>query len=420
MSHKPRLNCDIMFQKQKEYVNNDTRFTKVKIWLMHLGINHNGTSFSKESVEEAIPTLANIPILGYIEIDGEYKDFSGHISEVVFENDEKKYIYKGYAYGVIPEDNNARFEKRVCDDGIEREFLVVDGILWNKLSDGVDILNRDIWKHQSMELADGDGDYEGEYDSNYIFHFKKFKFYGACFLGDSYEPAMEGARIELVYSKIKNNIIQQLKNFNKIVKKEEGDKTMENKIDESENKKTQIEENKSFDNNIVEQENTINENSNNFVIQDGSIEKTNENKNSLEYEIELKAKDEEIQKLQLQLKAKDEQLEKITNEFSSYRERIETDSKNELIQQYADRLENNPEYKQLLSDGQLKEYSIDTVKEKLEAIIGRATLKFESYSKKEKDSAKYYFDNESNNGHGGQNSPFGSLVDNYIQKNKNY
>ena len=79
MEKKVEKFIPLIFQKVQDYEANDTRFTKVKIWLMHLHENLNGSYFSKEVVTEAIPTLANTPILAFIEenSDGEI-DFSDH------------------------------------------------------------------------------------------------------------------------------------------------------------------------------------------------------------------------------------------------------------------------------------------------------------------------------------------------------
>jgi hypothetical protein len=185
----------ITFEKINHFDVQDTRFTAVKIFLMHLEENLNGSYFSKKSVENAIPTLANTPILGYIETnkDGE-EDFSNHRKELVKEDGHYRTKYLGSAFGVIPETNNARYEFKTCDDGVEREFLVVDGLLWNKLEDSVDILERDGIKSQSMEIH---SDFTGKYNSkDKLFYFDTFKFYGATFLGDDYNPAMKNASIE--------------------------------------------------------------------------------------------------------------------------------------------------------------------------------------------------------------------------------
>ena len=50
---------NVMFQKIKEYSNEekDTRYIKAKIWIMHTKQNYNNSYFSKESIEEAIPSI---------------------------------------------------------------------------------------------------------------------------------------------------------------------------------------------------------------------------------------------------------------------------------------------------------------------------------------------------------------------------
>lgn len=198
MEKKVEKFIPLIFQKVQDYEANDTRFTKVKIWLMHLHENLNGSYFSKEVVTEAIPTLANTPILAFIEenSDGEI-DFSDHRMVLVKKDGEISIKYLGQAIGVIPSDNNAHFETRLCDDGIEREFLVCEGLIWNKWDDPIDIFNRDVVKWQSMELHD---DYEGYWGDDGLFHFTKFKFFGACALGKDVLPAMHNATIEAQFS----------------------------------------------------------------------------------------------------------------------------------------------------------------------------------------------------------------------------
>lgn len=202
----------ITFEKIKD--SEDTRFTNVKIWLMHLGENKNNSYFSKEHVEAAIPSLANTPILGYIKTDdtGE-EDFSDHRSIIVKEEGKVKVKYIGQAYGMIPETNNAKFEIKKDSDGVEREYLTVEGQLWNKWDDPIDIVERDSVKNQSMELHK---DAEGYFDKKTkLFHFTNFKFFGACILGDDVKPAMSGSTLELAFSQTDFNeyILGQMEEF---------------------------------------------------------------------------------------------------------------------------------------------------------------------------------------------------------------
>src|SRR5206468_8945700 len=105
----------------------------------------------KQSVEEAIPSLALTPILGFMDenSNGE-EDFSNHKMGITKTDEGWVFKYMGHAYGVIPEDNNAQFELRTDDDDIEREYLTCEGLIWTKFSDAVDVISRDGIKSQSM------------------------------------------------------------------------------------------------------------------------------------------------------------------------------------------------------------------------------------------------------------------------------
>src|SRR5690606_30850910 len=182
----------------------DSRFTKVKIYLMHTGKNLNNSYFDKKVVVEAVPSLANIPILGFIEVDNKNQtDFKGHEQRLIIDEDGVRIEYMGRAYGIVPESNNARFEFKTGEDGVEREYLVIDGLLWNKFQDAIDIFDRDGEKPQSMELAPDS--IKGEF-KNGVFHFTEFKFEGACILGSSVKPAMISSLIEKVDFSLTNNI----------------------------------------------------------------------------------------------------------------------------------------------------------------------------------------------------------------------
>lgn len=205
----------VIFQNIKEYEGNDDRFLKIKIWLMHTGINHNYSSFSKEVVNKAIPSLANTPLLAFIEENSEgEQDFSDH--RIVLhrtEDGEYDFKYKGDYIGVIPESNNAKWETRVSDSGELLEYLTVEALMWTKKDEPVDIMKRKGFTSQSMELADI---YTGEFDKDGVFHFESFSFFGACLLGDDVLPAMQNSTAELQFSqdKAQKTIEEKLQEFN--------------------------------------------------------------------------------------------------------------------------------------------------------------------------------------------------------------
>ena len=79
-----RLNrLPVTFEKTGEVAGKDVRFINVTIDVMHTGDNLNGSTFSKEVVEQALDSIKNTPILGYIEQnkDGDL-DFKGHEHEL--------------------------------------------------------------------------------------------------------------------------------------------------------------------------------------------------------------------------------------------------------------------------------------------------------------------------------------------------
>ena len=227
--NKDLLNIPIRFTKKEDCKIKDTRFVKVSIDLCHTLENFNGSFFSKDILEEAIPSLANTPILAYIEKDEtDLDDFSDHRREY----EDGKIAYKGNAIGVIAENNNARFEIKPDDEGVMREYLVVDGLMWTKWNTPLEIFDRRGGQAaQSMEIHE---DCDGYVDENTgLFHFTEVQFYGACILGKDIQPAMAGANIKIDFSvddftKETQTKMEEFKNFQlKIKEGERMDKKLE-------------------------------------------------------------------------------------------------------------------------------------------------------------------------------------------------
>lgn len=192
----------VSFIKKGEYESSDFRFIDVSIDVMHTGANLNKTSFTKNAINKAVPTIRNTPILGYVvdELDEEDKDFKGHEHELRITDKDVKYVYAGQAYGVIPESCNPRWIVKDDGTGIEREYLRVDGLIWTKFSDPVDIFTRDGTKNHSVELTDMAC---GPADKNGNVPVGSFKFDGCCILSTtdpSIKPAMTGSCVTANFS----------------------------------------------------------------------------------------------------------------------------------------------------------------------------------------------------------------------------
>lgn len=192
----------VSFNKKNEYESSDFRFIEVSIDVMHTGSNLNKTSFTKNVISKAVPTICNTPILGYVvdEFDDEDKDFKGHEHELRITNTDVKYVYAGHAYGVIPETCNPRWVIKDDGTGTEREYLRVDGLIWTKFNDPVDIFTRDGTKNHSVELTDMSC---GPADKNGDVPVESFKFDGCCILSTTdpkIQPAMTGSCITANFS----------------------------------------------------------------------------------------------------------------------------------------------------------------------------------------------------------------------------
>lgn len=218
MNYNVSTSIPIFFEKVDEQVI-DARFTPVKIYLCHTLENLNGSYFSKEVLTKMAETLGNIPILGYITVDNlNESDFNGHEQKLIITENDIEMVYIGRAYGIIPETHNARFEMKLCEDNITREFLVCDGFLWNKFKECIDIFDRDGSKSQSMELEPDS--IQGSFQKDNLFHFTSATCEGACILGLGIIPAMTGSvvekfslsKIDSQISELKDELIKFQKN----------------------------------------------------------------------------------------------------------------------------------------------------------------------------------------------------------------
>lgn len=228
------MSLPIYFSVNDEISDKDNRFINVSIDVLHTGRNFNGSIFSKEVVDENIDSIKNTPILGFIrEVPFDGKDFKGHEYILTKTDDSgvrRKYV--GSAYGMIPESCNPRWITKTCDDGEERLFLQVDGLLWTKFEDSAEILLRDIEKPHSMELFPQS--IAGYQDENEDFVFTSFSFDGCCILGDDYQPAMQNSNIEVQFTmkdfvkNIQSELNDKYTTFTKLVNEKNDDGGIEN------------------------------------------------------------------------------------------------------------------------------------------------------------------------------------------------
>jgi hypothetical protein len=236
-----------MFQKIEQYDAEeiDTRFIKGKVWICHSGSNYNGSYFSEETIIDALPSLANTPILCFYTTNKEGEnDFGGHEYQLEKINGELDLVCKEYAIGVFSEADikTAKMEDRLCDDGIIRRFATCECTLWTKFNQAMSIFEKQNVKSQSMEITD----VEGEFQDDNLYHMNKFHFNGCTILSNDVSPAMANASIEVNFSNENNKSIakeieNKLNEFAKYFSKKEDDE-MAKKVVEDKVKDTQSEE----------------------------------------------------------------------------------------------------------------------------------------------------------------------------------
>ena len=162
-------------------------FKTATLRLMAVDVIANQTSYTKESILKALPTLRNIPIVGLLK--GE--DFGGHEAQMVFDEEVGlKTVYNTVPFGLIPESANFWFDT-VKVDGKEQEFLYVDVLLWKRQKEVKTLMKRKQFS-TSMEVTI----LNAHKDRSGVLHIEDFFFTAVCVLGSQITPAFKGAQIQ--------------------------------------------------------------------------------------------------------------------------------------------------------------------------------------------------------------------------------
>ena len=229
--------------------------------LCHLDKNVNGSSISREVMENAMPTAYNMPILGYIwhdEEDGLDK-FASH----EFYVEDGEIIYEEIPVGCIPESADLK----LVENKNGKTYLEGKGLIWRTYTKAAEILEREKNLSVSVELAVSELSFNAK---SKVMNIEDFKFTGITILqahrddGSEVKPGMEGAEItigdfsESVFAQDK--VIEMLEEINQ--------KLSNFAIDNSEGKEEdQVEENVIETNEeIVEEEVQVEESAEEEVV----------------------------------------------------------------------------------------------------------------------------------------------------------
>lgn len=196
----------------------------VHLQACHTGKNENSSQISDEVMTNALDTFKNKPILGYIYKDdnGEY-EFAGHERHVELnDRGEKEVEYDEQIIGIVPESCNAQL---VYDKDKGKNYVEVDGYLYNVYSHAVDILERKANENEtvncSVEMDLRSFSFNAK---SHLITIEDFVFNGVTILGydidtgNKIDPGMDGANITLSdFSKDNNSIVEQIKTLTETV-----------------------------------------------------------------------------------------------------------------------------------------------------------------------------------------------------------
>ena len=169
-------------------------FATGRLTVMYTGSNPNGTYFSRNVVEAALPTMKNIPIVAHY--DKEDNEIGSHDIELASDKEGNFRIRNlTEPCGVVPESAMVRFENKADQNGNVHEYLVVEPvILWKR---------QDVYNHIANDL-DGKVDHSMEINVT-AYHKEKdskdlivdnFEFQAYCLL-ESAAPCFSGSELEL-------------------------------------------------------------------------------------------------------------------------------------------------------------------------------------------------------------------------------
>lgn len=176
------------------------QLTLCKCFVMAVGKNGNQTIISEDAVDDALPSLFNIPVVGHLYVDKDGTVRMGGHDVAIEQDDNGDYHFTSITipYGTVPAQENAHYEE-VEENGTKQTYLVADIILWTgrypELLDAK--YNEDIFFAQSMEILPSESKKTKE-----GLDIKKFQFSALCLLGKSDDktknvtPCFKSARVE--------------------------------------------------------------------------------------------------------------------------------------------------------------------------------------------------------------------------------
>lgn len=182
----------------------NSSFAVASLDIMYTGKNPNMSNISRASVEDALPTLYNVPIV--CNYDPELREIGGHDVEFMSDDDGNVSMRNlTVPCGVITDHTKFSFQNKKDKNGVEHEYLVADGVVLWKRQDVYEYITEDLGgvvpHSMEIDVLEGRKNKKTKY-----YDIDKFEFTALCLLGNV-RPCFEGSQLQ-VYSatKLKDEI----------------------------------------------------------------------------------------------------------------------------------------------------------------------------------------------------------------------
>lgn len=214
------IDFDLKFQALTDL---NPSFAAARVAIAYPGRNRNRSDISAEVFEKALPSLANVPLVGHF--DAETQDFGGHDIRVKIDDEGGVKVEAATTpFGVVPETMNAEWVDVTEADGTVRPYLFCDVLLWKRQPGYKCLASQESW-HQSMEI--NVDQYYIDKDGYCVIEDMYFE--ALCILGNTVEPCFESASVQIGaqaavtgYAEQFSLMMEELRGYYSAIKHNEG------------------------------------------------------------------------------------------------------------------------------------------------------------------------------------------------------
>lgn len=169
-------------------------FASGKLKVMYTGANQNGSEFSQEVVEAALPSIANIPIVANYDLEA--NEIGSHDVEVVRDGEGGLRLRNlTEPCGVVPESATAYFSEEADENGTKHNYLVIEPVILWKRQEVYRHITEDLGGHVDHSMEVNITSYHKDKGENTL-KVDSFEFEALCLL-EAAKPCFEGSALDV-------------------------------------------------------------------------------------------------------------------------------------------------------------------------------------------------------------------------------